>query len=890
MPACSTSASTAAFNVVPVPCGLNSGHDPASLLRAALLVLALCTVLVGDAHGQSTPPPLQATDLYALQTVQSVTLSPSARNVAYTVRRAERTPDGDRVYRTQLVVTPTYGRSAPRLLTRTGAGASSPAWHPDGDALAFVRRVDGTPQIFVLSLSGGEPYQLTDLPSGAVRPRWSPDGTRLLFASRVSASTLSHRLRRTPPTTRPARTPADTIRRAPPQTLMVLRHTQTLAPVDTLTLAPDGRLQPPGDTTRTLRPPPGVEVPERLRSLRVDSLRGLSPDSLRILFGRLGVRPDTTTRPVPPDTAASVDGDLLQLRRWLAQRPSSTAQVMSEHPPSAKGGPYRHFFLVDVPSAVTTGHPPRPTPRLATRGYRSFEGGTWLPGGSQIVVSARPPTQGTAATPDEQTLYVVDLSSNRLTRLLRIDGYALSNPRVTTDGTTLAFRTQSLAAPSYDHAEIGLFELDGRSAPKLITADFDHDIDTYRWSPDGWYLYATAPARGGRSLYRFAPFAQADTTERTRVRTSLRDTYTSSRDTFALDPSMVQTAAHDRVLPPDRAVQDFDVTDSKAVYAALSRDNPSELYANTVSFNNETRLTAHNVDWTQPRYFQPATWIEAWHEGLQIRGRLTPPVRSTDTTTAPLAVLPRGGPAPLAVPDPIRNWAERQYLSGRGYGVLEVWPRGATGFGETFRRHNFQDWGAGPAGDVMSALDAARAQFWADSTAVLAGHGYGGTLAAWLLGHTDRFAAAAAHGGAYDLGSFFGTSDTGAVVNDQFGGPPWATTPPPLSPVVRPRSLVAAGLLPALDTTVAPRTALRQNSPLTHAHNITTPLLLLHGHDGRAQQAEMLYRQLTQLNRPVEYVRYPDGGHNGHTVSPAQTVDRLVRLHEFFARFVTPAR
>ena len=890
MPTCSTSASTAASNVVSVPFGLGSGPDLAPFLRAALLVLGLCTVLAGTAHGQSTPPPLQATDLYALQTIQSVTLSPSGRNVAYTVRRAERTPDGDRVYRTQLVVTPTYGRSAPRLLTRTAAGAASPAWHPDGDELAFVRRVDGTPQIFVLSLSGGEPYQLTDLPSGAVRPRWGPEGDRLLFASRVSEPALARRLQQPPPTTRPARAAADTIRRAPPQRLMVLRHAQTLDPVDTLALAPDGRLQPPGDTTRTLRPAPGVEVPERLRSLRVDSLQGLSPDSLRTLFGRLGVRPDTTTRPVQPDTAASADGDLLRLRRWLAQRPASAAQVMSKRPPSADGPAYRHFFLVDVPSSATTGRPPRPTPRLATRGYRSFEGGAWLPGGSQIVVSARPPTEGTAATPDERTLYVVDLSSARLTRLLRIDGYALSDPRVTTDGTTLAFRAQSLAAPSYDHAEIGLFELDGRSKPTLITADFDHDIDTYRWSPDGWYLYATAPAQGGRPLYRFAPFAQADTTERTGGRTSLRDHYTSSRDTFALDTSMVQTAAHDRVLPPERAVQDFDVTDSKAVYAALTRDNPSELYANTVSFNNETRLTGHNAGWTRPRYLQPATWIEGRHDGLRISGRLTPPVRASDTTTAPIVVLPRGGPAPLSASDPVQNWAERQYLSGRGYGVLEVWPRGAAGFGEAFRRHNFQDWGAGPAGDVMAVLDAARTQFWADSTAVLAGRSYGGTLTAWLLGHTDRFAAAAAQDGVYDLGSFFETSDTEAVVDDQFGGPPWATTPPAPSPVVRPTPLVAAGLLPAPDSAVAPRTALRKSSPLTHAHNITTPLLLLHEDGPRTQQAEMLYRRLTRLNRPVEYVRYPDGEHNGAPASPVQTVDRLVRLHEFFARFVRPAR
>lgn len=858
------------------------------------LVLLFAALMPGTVVGQSSPPSLQATDLLDVRRIQDLALSPSGRNVAYTVRRAVPTPNGGHEYRTQLFVTPTYGRAQSRLLTRTGDGASSPAWHPDGGQIAFVRPVNGTPQIFLLSLSGGEPYQLTDTPHGAVRPRWSPRGNRLLFSSAVPEPVLRRRLDEPPPSTRPGRSPQDTTRRAPLRSVLVLRSARTYDPADTLALGPNGRIQAVNDTSRVLRLPVAASVPDSLRQLQVDSLRLLSPDSLRTLFDRLQILPDTTQIRVAPDTAAAPDGDLLQVRRWLDQRSSSQRQVFSQPRlgGSAPSSSYRHYFVIDVPSAATTGQPARPEPRLVTRGYRSFSGASWLPSGSQIVVSAQPADTAAAAR-RPRSLYVVDLSPYRLSRLLQIDGYALSDPNVTADGTTLAFRAQSLAAPSYEHAEIGLFELDGRSDPKLITGDFDHEIGTYRWSPDGWYLYVTAPVRGGRPLFRFAPFARTDTTVKRRNRTSLRDDYVSSRDTFTLDSTMVRTAAYNQSLPSSYAVQDVDVTDSKAVYAAFTPENPSELYTNTVSFNRERRLSEHNTAWTRPRYFRPAEWVNAWHDGLSIHGRLTPPKRASDTARAPLAVLPRGGPAPLAARDAVTAWIERQYLSGQGYAVLEVWPRGSIGFGEAFRRRNFQDWGPGPAGDVLALADSVTARSWVNAGAqVVAGRSYGGTLAAWLLSHTDRFDAAVAQGGVYDLTAFYRSSDAGTVVADQFGGPPWRTAPPTHSPLFRPSPLFSAGLLPRPDTsTVAPADALSASAPLTHAHRIETPLLLLHGADDRRTgpaQAEMLYRRLLERSRPVEYVRYPDVGHGFAGATPTQQVDRLVRLREFFARYVSP--
>ncbi|PSQ85532.1 MAG: S9 family peptidase, partial [Bacteroidetes bacterium QS_3_64_15] len=132
-----------------------------------------------------------------MQEVRDVVLSPRGRSVAYTVRHvvsdtrssARSTP----VHRTQLYVARTSGRRAPTLLIRKGRDLRQPAWHPDGTFLAYVQSVQGTPQVFVVSPNGGDPYQLTNYPSGAERPQWSPDGERLLFASAVPESALERR-------------------------------------------------------------------------------------------------------------------------------------------------------------------------------------------------------------------------------------------------------------------------------------------------------------------------------------------------------------------------------------------------------------------------------------------------------------------------------------------------------------------------------------------------------------------------------------------------------------------------------------------------------------------------------------------------------------------------
>lgn len=160
------------------------------LMRVAPTILA--GLLAMNAFAQEERVPIAASDLLRINEIDQVAVSPAGRTIAYTVRAASPSPKepGGWVYRNQIYVVSAARSEEPRQLTYGEEDAVQPAWHPGGDLLAFVRKVEGVPQIFVLPYIGGESYQLTDILSGATHPRWSPDGSRILFTSSLPAHLL----------------------------------------------------------------------------------------------------------------------------------------------------------------------------------------------------------------------------------------------------------------------------------------------------------------------------------------------------------------------------------------------------------------------------------------------------------------------------------------------------------------------------------------------------------------------------------------------------------------------------------------------------------------------------------------------------------------------------
>jgi dipeptidyl aminopeptidase/acylaminoacyl peptidase len=127
---------------------------------------------------------MTAEHIYQLRFVSDPQISPDGSQVAYVVAWVD--PDDHTRYRSQLMLAAYDGSSPPRAVTSGKHRDHAPRWSPDSCSLAFVsNRDEETPQLFLLSLRGGEPHQLTSLKRGAGAAVWSPDGQRIAFAARV---------------------------------------------------------------------------------------------------------------------------------------------------------------------------------------------------------------------------------------------------------------------------------------------------------------------------------------------------------------------------------------------------------------------------------------------------------------------------------------------------------------------------------------------------------------------------------------------------------------------------------------------------------------------------------------------------------------------------------
>src|SRR5213078_5025160 len=145
-------------------------------MRLLLFALAAtCSVVSLTAQQRA----ISDSDLFAFRWIASPQISPDGRQVAYVLVTVNAKHDG---YETSLWIVGTDGASPPRRLT-AGPRDGAPRWSRDGKTLAFVRPKDSHPQLYVLSLAGGEAQQLTDLPKGASAAAWSPDGKTIAFTS-----------------------------------------------------------------------------------------------------------------------------------------------------------------------------------------------------------------------------------------------------------------------------------------------------------------------------------------------------------------------------------------------------------------------------------------------------------------------------------------------------------------------------------------------------------------------------------------------------------------------------------------------------------------------------------------------------------------------------------
>ncbi|MFL6294026.1 MAG: S9 family peptidase [Thermoanaerobaculia bacterium] len=200
----------------------------------------------------------------------------------------------------------------------------------------------------------------------------------------------------------------------------------------------------------------------------------------------------------------------------------------------------------------------------------------------------------------------------------------------------------------------------------------------------------------------------------------------------------------------------------------------------------------------------------------------------------PLVHVIHGGPHGASLDDFHYRWNGALFAS-RGYVVAMVNFHGSTGYGQAFAESILGDHADKPFEDMMKATDWLVAQGYVDEKRMAAAGGsYGGYLVAWLLGHTDRFAALVDHAGVYDLMGQFASDDAYGRPNN-YGASPW-TDPARID----------------------------LYSPSRHARDFKTPTLILHGeNDYRVPvtQGINLYGVLQGKGVPARIVIFPGETH-----------------------------
>jgi len=458
---------------------------------------------------------------------------------------------------------------------------------------------------------------------------------------------------------------------------------------------------------------------------------------------------------------------------------------------------------------------------------------SWSADGQWLAVSSGQPK--TRRHPDyerESSLVLLPAAPGGQPRSLAEAGFNANGPAFSPDGRWIAYARQKVDGPfgGAVNNELVLVRPDGGGRVS-VTGPMDRSVGSYRWGADGW-LYFTVSTEGAVSLFR----TRAD------------------------------RVAPQRVVAGPRGVLSFGVGGGAVAWTQMSPRYPSDVFSAALDGTRERRLTTLNdtllarvyvADYEEIRY-------PSW-DGKPVQGWFLRPIGQREGAKPPLALEIHGGPHSMWGPGEASMWLEYQSLAGAGYTVFLSNPRGSEGYGEGWLQAIHQNWGTPPARDILTGVDSVLARGLADgSKQVMTGGSYGGYMTAWLIAKEspDRFRAAVAQRGVYDLAIWWGASNTWRLFEGEYGGRPWEQAE-----------------------------LARVQSPLTYVANVKTPLLMLHGaQDYRASVASALafYRGMKEGDTEVQMVLYPREGHElTRSGEPAHRVDHMMRIIDWFERHVT---
>jgi acylaminoacyl-peptidase len=294
----------------------------------------------------------------------------------------------------------------------------------------------------------------------------------------------------------------------------------------------------------------------------------------------------------------------------------------------------------------------------------------------------------------------------------------------------------------------------------------------------------------------------------------------------------------------------------KIVYTRGSVERPADL--GLIDHGKTRSLTALNENLLAHRTLGKVEEINYTSSAGQqkIQGWLVYPPDFDKSRKYPLLLEIHGGPYAAYGP----NFApETQLYAAHGYLVLYVNPRGSTSYGEAFASLIQNNYPGQDFDDLMSGVDTVIARGIVDEKKLfVTGGSGGGCLTAWIVGHTDRFAAAVVAKPVINWSSFVLNADSTSYFKDYwFASAPWEGS----------------------DEYV-------KRSPITYVGKVKTPTMMIVGEsDYRTpiSEAEQFYAALKLRKIDTLLVRLPGASH-GINARPSQMLTQVLSTIGWFDR------
>lgn len=453
---------------------------------------------------------------------------------------------------------------------------------------------------------------------------------------------------------------------------------------------------------------------------------------------------------------------------------------------------------------------------------RSLEhvAGAVTPDGSTVVA-----TVGVQeARGSRSTIVAFDVASGTRTVLLDDVDVDHEMPTISHDGRTLAWvRTERFTPRGATEQAIWVARLDGStlSDARRIATEWDRWPSELVFAHDDGALLATADHDGRAPVFR-----------------------------LPLDGGAVEQLTHD-----DWAYSSLRVAAASGTVVALRASWAAPLHPVRIDADGTVTPLATPAPLPEvPGHLEEVETTAA--DGARVRGWLLLPNDELGAAGHPLLLWIHGGPL-----NSWNQWSWRwnpQLAAAQGYAVLLPDPALSTGYGLDFINRGWNAWGQAPYTDLMAITDAVVARDDVDETRTAAmGGSFGGYMANWVAGHTDRFRAIVTHASLWALDQFNGTTDMSQYWQSIFD-----------------------------------ETGLHENDPHRFVADITSPMLVIHGDkDYRVPIGEglRLWSELAEHHAaedgtmPHRFLYFPDENHwvlkPQHAVVWYETVFAFLEQH-----------